>query len=127
MPGAHPGGAKLAHLAEHLGRGAGQAVGTGAATSVVTLAAGASSAAASCERQSPPRRPRDGGERVHQPRHRIAATAVDVPAGESAGIGNPCPSRRPAIGYQQILLGQGAGEDLGPLDQAVNMGYLLLT
>ncbi len=120
--GAHPGGAKLPHLAEHLGRRTGQAVGAecrhqgrdpglqGLARRELRGTKGKAPFASA---------PRDMGERVHQPRHQVAATAVD--AGQRPVSWHRQPLAHPGdatIGHQQILLAErGRTEYLGPLDQ----------
>ncbi|MNH05043.1 hypothetical protein D3C79_643550 [compost metagenome] len=126
--GAHPGGAKLPHLAEHLGRGTGQAVGAerrhqrgdprperlpggelGGTKGETALPATAG----------------DVGEGIHQTRHQVAAATVHphqrpaVRHGQSLAYPGDA-----AIGHQQILLPQmGWAVEFGTLDQGQHHGY----
>ena len=107
---AHPGGAKLAHLAEHLGRGAGQAVGAKRRHQ----RGDPRTQRLSCRqlwgakgKASLPTAPRDVGQGIHQPGHQIAATAVDTHQRPVRGNRQPLPQPGDAaIGHQQILLAE---------------------
>ena len=120
--GAHPGGAKLAHLAEHLRRSAGQAVGAkrrhqGGDTGHKRLARrqlrGAKGKAPLTAAAG------NMGQRIHQPGHQIAASTIDPMQRPVCGYRQPLAHPGDtAIGHQQILLAKvGRAEDLGPLDQ----------
>ncbi len=120
--GAHPGGAKLAHLAEHLGRAASQAVGTERRHQ----------GGDPCAQRLPCRELRgaktkaplaatagDVGQRIYQSGHQIAAASVHPRQRPVGGDRQSLPEPGDAaIGHQQILAAKrGRTIEFGPFDQ----------